>query len=111
MLLVVVWSPLVLWLNARTRVVHSRGGLDDPTGEIMYDAYFEWGCPWSYAGVSLYGNEAIEPPPLRPEYIFSYSFLAANTSIGVLAVAVLTLVSKYLLRRAGFWRKPPETQS
>lgn len=115
MLLIVGWSSVVVWLNVRTRTASSSGGLDDYTGEVMRTAYFEWGCPWSYAGVFLSGNEKLEPPILHPKYIFGYWFLAANTSIGILAVAVLTLASHYLLRRIvsrlrAVFGKPPRPQ-
>jgi len=70
-----------------------------------------YGCPWGHA----YGFGISHPPNaprLFPDYKIRYWLLAANIAIGLLAVAVLTFASKYLVRAtvAGVRRllsKPP----
>jgi len=61
LLLIVGWSALVVWLNVRPRVV-SRYAVGDDSWAMRH-AYFEWGYPWSYAGVSLSSNKRLKPPP------------------------------------------------
>ena len=68
-----------------------------------------YGYPCDYA----IGQSSSNPhPSVRQEDVFTYEGLAANIAIGLLAVAVLTFASKYLVRAivAGlraFRSKPP----
>jgi len=83
MLLVVGWSAVVVWLNVRPRV--------DPF------AWIEYGCPLTCAR-TLDHHFSGEIPRVRLDYIDDYRLLTANIAIGLLAVAVLTFASKYLVR-------------
>ena len=92
MLLVVGWSAVVVWLNVRPRV--------------EYEASVKYGYPWtsyvepweplrtSDSGPGYVINELVPPP----QYDIRYWHLAANIAIGLLAVALLTFASKYLVR-------------
>jgi len=105
MLLIVGWSSVVFWLNVRPRLVRFY---ETESYLIMY------GCPWIYAA-QYHGNYWGRSPRLhavRPDYIEDYWALTANIAIGLVAVAVLTFASKYLVRAivAGvksFMSKPP----
>jgi len=115
MLLVVGWSAVVVWLNVRPRVYD---GVDDPReGSYHRPEYFvRYGFPWAiayrlgrYEGSSFRILDYEYQPYYRPWP------LAANIAIGLLAVAVLTFASKYLLRAivAGLrahLRKPPPSK-
>ena len=111
MLLVVGWSAVVVWLNVRPRVEYRR------TGELDWH-FFNYGLPFTIAGATQVsvraGNHTFSPRFTdyigNPDYRSSYWgwLLAANIAIGLVAVAVLTFASKYLLRAmvAGL-RGPP----
>jgi len=110
MLLVVGWSSVVLWLNVRPRVKY----LPNPVGEYgVYDASF--GRPWTYAFDLDFSPSS--PPRFSLAGALTHDTwawpLAANITIGLLAVTVLTFASKYLLRaiaallRACMSKPPP----
>ncbi|MBC8873843.1 MAG: hypothetical protein H8E44_30760 [Planctomycetes bacterium] len=95
MLLVVGWSAVVVWLNVRPRVVSELtlflAHQEAPLCVVGY------GRPWRYASTFCDG-EVRQLPPFRREYVRHYRPLAANIAIGLVAVAVLTFASKYLVR-------------
>jgi len=109
MLLVVGWSAVVVWLNAQPRHV---GTLTFSTrGEELTDNMFQYGCPWSNATVSHTDSRLLRSR-VGSDFTIHYPQLAGNIAIGLLAVAVLTFASKYLVRAivAGLRRllsKPP----
>jgi len=111
MLLVVGWSAVVVWLNVTPRIMGSV-----PDEEYLVPAVVQYGCPWSYAGcfTMLTHGHWIGYPSFRPQMTHSYWPLAGNIAIGLLAVAVLTWASKYLVRaivagvRSLLSRSPPD---
>ena len=115
LLLVVVWSSVVVSLNVRPRsfqlgrypvVVRSNKG-----EEIVQMYHVAYGYPW----ICVSGNcvdspdeseaewvvlpDVIALHPPRSEYAIYYWALAGNAVVGLLVVAVLPFLSKYLLRR------------
>jgi len=105
MLLVVGWSSVVFWLNVRPSVQYYN---DDD----FHRCISSYGFPFAITIEVL----TSERPSLRSqaEFIFPlcYDTLAANIAIGLLAVAVLTFASKYLVRATvagvkSFLSKPP----
>jgi len=110
MLLVVGWSSVVVWLNVRPRVTEYTFRY---FGAHSIDLA-EYGCPWSHSSEGIEFFESSHPPvnSFGPDVYYDYPALAANLAIGLLAVAVLTFASKYLVRAivAGLRRllsKPP----
>ncbi len=118
MLLVVGWSSLVVWLNVRPRVKYIRN-----QWESVVVSECEYGCPWTYA--SDFDLLASSPHRFRlTDGVFTHDIihdtwnwpLAGNIAIGLLAVAVLTFASKYLVRaivaglRAFVGKPPPDTK-
>ena len=119
MLLIVGWSAVVVCLNVRPRISCDRS----PSilfGRKIYALAActqDFGCPWIWAkSVCLHSPYDPCPPPhspLRDPCEYDYRALAANIAIGLLAVAVLTFASRYLLRviaaglRAVFGKPPP----
>lgn len=97
LLIVVAWSSFVVWLNISPRIARKETFLGH-SGENAVVGTIEYGCPWSYASVLAMG-ERLMSLPFRPSYINSYWELVGNIAVGMLAVAVLTLMSKYLLCR------------
>ena len=98
-LLVVTWSPVMVWLNVRPRTVGS-----------IFGTIPLYGWPWTYA--IQFSADPNVPPGFSTDSIYRYWPFAANTAIGLLAVAVLTFASKYLLRAItaalrAFMSKPP----
>jgi len=102
MLLIVGWSAVVVWLNVRPRIygLYMVGSLTpapkEPTGTCFVEYGYPWACWFTW-------GEA---------FTIHYRALAGNIAIGLLAVAVLTFASKYLVRAivAGlraFLSKPP----
>ncbi len=117
MLLVVGWSAVVVWLNVR-----ATAASDLPTGDVYMPVAIRYGYPLCYAAsfTMVSGNSpnpqrklpSIELSELHRYHYHSYPALTANIAIGLLAVAVLTFASKYLVRAivAGlraFMSKPP----
>jgi hypothetical protein len=92
LLLVVMWSAVVLWINTTT-----------PDAENVSEAYLVvhyHGWPWVYAW-----RECLTPARNAEDasmLIESYWALAGDAFVGVLLVASLTWVSRFLVRRAGF---------
>jgi len=106
MLLIVGWSAVVVWLNVRPRVHDKKDG---------YVCFVSYGLPFTIAGGFSFSESSILLQP-QHRYLSHPSYwrwlLAANIAIGLLAVAVLTFASKYLVRAivAGLRRllsKPP----
>jgi len=92
MLLIVGWSAVVVWLNVRPRVVCEVLFISlNPPGSLTLDEEFGWpltvavGVRSEQSHVRQFHNNFKWP-------------LAANIAIGLLAVAVLTFASKYLVR-------------
>ena len=99
MLLIVGWSAVAVWLNVRPRV---HDGVEDTYLVDLRTTYYfvTYGFPWTVAtrlcfheGSSIRIESAAEFEPSYRRWP-----LAANIAIGLVAVAVLTLASKYLLR-------------
>jgi len=98
MLIFVGWSSVVVWLNIRPNVAC----MSDPKEEGPIIAAVWYGCPWSYAAGFTVGTRTAQGQRIRlPSVctIDSHLALAGNIAIGLLAVAVLTFASRYLLRR------------
>jgi hypothetical protein len=122
MLLVVGWTSVVVWLNVRPRNYcipqPAPHPFTKPTNYACY-CYQICGFPWTH-GRTLRGDhistEPCLPPRSYPQKISSYLALKANIAIGLLAVAVLTWASTYLLRRmvsglrAVFGKPPPNNE-
>ena len=118
MLLVVGWSAVVVSLNVRPRF-----DTYIPTGEGIFPVVVRYGYPWCYASAFTIVNldtpnprrdlRSIDLAELHRYRYHSYWLLAGNTAIGLLAVAVLTFASKFLLRaivaglRAVLSKPPP----
>jgi len=104
MLLIVGWSAVVVWLNVRPTVCMRY---------YNYAYYYAiYGYPWPCAAAPLTSFESL--PGVHTAEIERYWALAANIAIGLLAVAVLTFASEYLIRaivaglRAFVGKPPPE---
>ena len=107
MFLIVGWSSVVFWLNVRPRRVNTFWS--GPDGYVI-----KYGFPLICSEQRIYDLRRVAPHRSRGRfgYVLIYWPLAANIAIGLLAVAVLTFASKYLLRAivAGLRRfvgKPP----
>ncbi len=98
MLLVTGWSPLLIWLNIRpyNALVFKRALVE--TDSEVYWCYY--GFPWSYA----WGLDNTFPSTIHLNNMAIYSCwaLAGDVVVGVVAVVLLTLVSRYLLRQVTF---------
>jgi hypothetical protein len=93
--LIVGWSSIVVWLNLRPRIWRV------PIGYIGKDPQYltVYGCPWPWAYACRYSTSSEKD--LFPDRLYFPSLgwrLAGNAAIGLLAVALLTVASKYLLR-------------
>ena len=113
MLLIVGWSAVVVWLNSKPR---RDDRLRYINGQGRYFHGIKYGCPWTFAGSPHLYDPADAIPRYRPELTYRSWPLAGNIAIGLLAVAVLTFASKYLLRAivAGlraFVGKPPPSNA
>ena len=113
MLLIVGWSAVVVWLNVRPRIEY----LPIPGQEdVVYHASF--GCPWTYAfDLDFFASS---PPRFGLSEALTHDTwvwpLTGNTAIGLLAVAILTFASEYLLRGIvsglrAFVGKPPPSNT
>jgi len=113
MLLVVGWSSVVFWLNVTPRVRYWYV----PEEEEPVYGVVRYGSPLTHANFLVFRTQTAQGhrillPSLQPSQITSYRHLAANIAIGLIAVAVLTFASKYLVRAIvsglrGFMSKPP----
>jgi len=113
MLLIVGWSAVVVWLNVRPRCYNQYLYVN---GREEYVCWVEYGCPWAYTSTHHIHDPRDEKPPsrLHATYIDSYWRLGGVVAIGLLAVAVLTFASRYLVRAiiagvGAFLGKPPPT--
>ena len=92
MLIAVAWSSTVFWLNIKPHTV------DISPQQFTYGYGLPWLCDERY----LYGVP-LDSSPWRHQRITTIGFhhraFAGNVAIGILAVAVLTFVSKFLLSR------------
>ncbi len=111
MLLIVGWSAVVVWLNVRPRLYYfSLVGEEPSLFSISH------GCPWIYAFHPGFHIDLPSRSSLREALIYEYWPLTANIGIGLLAVAVLTFASKYLVRaivaglRAVLSKPPPSDE-
>jgi len=95
LLLFIGWSSVVLWLNTRPRIDNV------PLGYIGKDPQYttNYGYPWPYAYACRYSPTHGDFFPDRLFYPVLGLRLAGNAAVGILAVTVLTLISKYLLNR------------
>jgi len=113
MLLVLGWSSVVVWLNVRPRDGHTL--IVATRSEELTISDIQYGYPSSHATVSL-THSRLARSHLGSDYEIHYRALAANIAIGLLAVAVLTFASKYLLRatvagvRAFVCKPPPDKE-
>jgi len=125
MLLIVGWSAVVVWLNVRPRVYELEASRVEhrshPTEDNLRFCFAEFGYPWTCVNAhhgyydesipdpttesaaewlltSFKPSNAVPPDPSRSDYAIHYWPLAGNVAIGLLAVAGLTLASKYLAR-------------
>lgn len=106
-LLIVGWSSLVGWLNVRPRIHRNDPIVIDSIESQTTVVYY--GYPWAYTCVIFWDKrqDILRSPPT-----IDYWRLAYNLLMGLLAVAVLTWTSKYLLRAIiailrAFMSKPP----
>ena len=116
MLLIVGWSAVVVWLNVRPRTYEVEAynyATREPTlyhlamyGYPLNAAYRSWHSEenqdlpddsWGLIG-SIKRSDAVPISLLPSECQLNHWRLAANIAIGLLAVAVLTFASKYLVR-------------
>ncbi len=128
MLLVVGWSAVVVWLNVRPRVRQWKRYLPDGLEPLVID-HVAYGYPWTCADRESVQSTQIPsrrfgsitywklvPGSLPDEETIHYWPLTANIAIGLVAVAVLTFASKYLIRaivaglRAFMSKPPPDKQ-
>jgi len=127
MLLVVGWSAVVVWLNVRPRTCEvDRTLVIVPSSKEPVRCYlFEYGFPWicvsatwldtpddSGAEWLINRSEMYALHEPRNEHHIDSWPLAANIAIGLIAVLVLTVASKYLVRAVvaglrAFVGKPP----
>ena len=108
MLLVVGWSAVVVWLNVRPRFVSGLAFLVDEEETVSITV--EYGFPCKYAFNPSVAR-LLSPTETRLYDDWAWQ-LVDNLFYGLLAVAVLTFASKYLVRAivAGlraFMSKPP----
>ena len=91
-LLLVSWSPLAIWLNVRAREAEIYIQRTDST---TYWAYY--GFPWLFGA----GTTNVVSSTFRPGHttVFSYGALFGDVVLGLAGVALLTRVSRCLLRR------------
>jgi len=106
MLLVVGWSSVVVWLNVRQWYKPKENG---------YVSFVNYGLPFTFAEGFSFDDSSVLLQA-QPKYLYHpphwRKSLAANIAIGLVAVAVLTFASKYLVRATvsglgAFMRKPP----
>jgi hypothetical protein len=102
LLLAVVWSAGVVWLNTTPRVMIVKipeASGKDPLGRPWHQMLIpiaQWGWPWVYAGTFQR-----RPLPRCPPGITAPWALVGDVAVGSLLVAVLTWASSLLLRRVG----------
>jgi hypothetical protein len=105
---------VVVWLNVRPRLASRISHIRFDAQEIVYGTV-EYGCPWPYTSIGYKGDPS-SLPVFRPYWKARYWPLTANIAIGLIAVAVLTFASRYLLRRmasglkALFGKPPPANE-
>ncbi len=112
LLIVVAWSSAVVWLNIRPRtdsraVFTTHTTSFNPPVSVTFTE--EYGWPFTVAV-----GFRVDKPPARQLYPRYKKHLAGNAIIGMMAVAVLTFLSKYLLNRIMFafrFRTAPDRQS
>ncbi len=103
MFLIVGWSSVVVWLNVRgSRPQREWWPVD---GKLQETVLVHCGSPWTYA--VLPATDPVFSTRLHLDFI-SYPALAANITIGLLAVVILTWTSRAILSALGaFMSKPP----